>query len=195
MMLGDTPPPPLSAALRTFKELGLWFLCLKSLWGLSSEGETILSSQWTFCFLCLCDATRTTAPLSHSSEIFPWDTGKWVPTWRWLGVLDVNVFPSQVSPILESFCKADRCQVPQGWNYTAFSFPAPSHFNPWLPSLSSTRTPVFSCAIPRSLLTPATLGPLPAWHESDPLSRIWALTGKAAGKMQCYRRWPSFLVS
>lgn len=46
-----TPLLPLSAAaLRTFKELGLYILCLKALWALSSEGKTILSSQGTFLF-------------------------------------------------------------------------------------------------------------------------------------------------
>lgn len=49
MMLDDTPPPTLNAAaLRTFKELGFYILCLKSPLGSFLEEESILSSQGTF---------------------------------------------------------------------------------------------------------------------------------------------------
>lgn len=72
MILANTPPPTLNAAtLRTFKELGLSILCLKALWALSSEGESILSPQGTFLFPSAC------TPFPQVRNISPrrWEMG------------------------------------------------------------------------------------------------------------------------
>lgn len=126
MILANTPPPTLNAAtLRTFKELGLSILCLKALWALSSEGESILSPQGTFCFLL-------PAPLSHRSEIFPQDAGKWVLACglgrAWSPGCEGGYLP-RCSPSWNLFLKADVRHLRRE-NSTTSSFPLPSPLHP-----------------------------------------------------------------
>lgn len=69
------------------------------------------------------------APLFQRSEIFPQDARTWVLTEGRLGVLAVNLFPTQVSSVLESFLKAVVRHI-RSENRTISSFAASSHLKP-----------------------------------------------------------------